>query len=1087
MVSVAWLTVGDKRGFLEFVGRRFEPFGLTATYTLRVAGDDPNNSKKVVGMDTGQALNAFSATGARKAVGQRRHVTVLFADVSGSSEHAERLEAEDYADLLGQFREFARDIIPRHGGSIARLQGDGVLALFGFNESREDDGRRATEAALELHAAVAQLQVGSGAAASMMQLHSGIHAGLVLLIEGDIERGRFDVVGEVPNTASRLCSLAGRGEIIVSAETLGPQAHFFQVSAPQRVPIRGRSVDLSVVRVEGRAAIERRIDAAARRGVVPFAGRSAALTTLFSAADQTRLGQVGSVVIIGEAGIGKSRLIDEFQRRLDKTSFTVTQGYCESYLGAVPLQPFLQVIRNALGWRTEVGVKANDAAISAALGAWRDPSALALVPLVSALLGGPGAAVAATAAASQVTTIVNLIVLLAQQQPLVLILDDWQWADDASRQVLDALAERNLPMLVVLASRPGSDDVLALSHAQVLRLEPLESAEAQGAIAAWLPDSDPFVTQEIFRQSGGSPLFIEELCHAAAAGGDIAAAASIAPRGNGVAWINALVSSRLARLPKTQADCLRLAAVAGNVFSVSLLAQLPPLLQLQEADELSPLLEALAEQDFLVSAGQPGMLRFKHALTREAVYATVDIEHRRALHRVIGESLEASVEGHDAFASLEALAYHFDAASLSEKAVQFAEAAGDKALAAMALDRARAQFITALRALDNLPELTQAMLMRWCSIAQKLGQTCVFDPLDVSHGLVLFERAALLARQTGHENSIARAEYWLGYVNYGKGRPRFAVRHCEAALEHAIASDDQKLVAQIRATLGQSLASAGRYERALPLMANAVESKRQHSRPGSGTAIGSAYTLARRGYTFGDLGQFEQAHDCFAESLHLLGDKLHSVGASARELICAVHLWQGRWEEAYVIGMEGSDMAMRCRSRYLHAMGRALAACGGWAGKGDAESLQMLRESTQWIEARGGAVSTSLNYGWLVDAAVTLGLQQEARQHATRLFVRARSQDRHGEAQGCRALARLADSQGQFDRALHYLNAADKAADFRGSPRERAVNGLARAEHRLAAGDSLAGRALALQSADAFQAMKMAWHLDLALKIAQST
>ena len=1047
-------------------------------------------------MDIGQPSNAVSAPSARKAVGQRRHVTVLFADVSGSSEHAERLEAEDYADLLGQFREFARDIIPRHGGSIARLQGDGVLALFGFNESREDDGRRATEAALELHEAVATLQVGSGARASKMQLHSGIHAGLVLLIEGDIERGRFDVVGEVPNTASRLCSMAGRGEIMVSAETLGPQAHFFQVSPPQRLPIRGRSVDLSVVRVEGRAAIERRIDAAARRGVVPFAGRSAALATLFSAAEKARLGDSGWMVIIGEAGIGKSRLIDEFQRRLDKTSYRVVQGYCESYLGAVPLQPFLQVIRHALGWRSDVDADANQAAMAAALGAMGDAdrcgdsNGLALLPAVRALLGGPGVGGGGAVAASPVSTIVNLIALLAQQQSLVLILDDWQWADDASRQVLDALSERNPPMLVVLASRPGSDDVLPMARAQVLRLEPLESDEAQGAISAWLPDSDPFVTQEIFRQSGGSPLFIEELCHAAAAGGDIVAAASIAPRGNGVAWINALVSSRLARLPQAQADCLRMAAVAGNVFSVQLLTQLPHLLhlpQIPQADDLAPLLEALAAQDFLVSAGQPGMLRFKHALTREAVYATVDIEHRRALHRAIGESLEASVEGRDVFASLETLAYHFDAANLSEKAVKFAEAAGDKALAAMALDRARAQFITALRALDNLPELTQALLLRWCSIAQKLGQTCVFDPLDVSHGLVLFERAAELARQTGHENSIARAEYWLGYVNYGKGRPRFAVRHCEAALEHALASDDQKLVAQIRATLGQSLASAGRYERALPLMDNAVQSKRQHSRPGSGTAIGSAYTLARRGYTFGDLGQFEHAHDCFAESLHLLGDKLHSVGASARELICAVHLWQGRWEEAYVIGMEGSDMAMRCRSRYLHAMGRALAACGGWAGRGDAESLQMLRESTQWIEARGGAVSTSLNYGWLVDAAVSLGLHQEARQHATRLFVRARAQDRHGEAQGCRALARLADSKGQFERALHYLNAADKAADFRGSPRERAVNRLARAEHSLAVGDSVAGRALSLQAADAFEAMKMAWHLDLALKIAQST
>lgn len=987
-------------------------------------------------MDINQPASAESA---RKTIGQRRHVTVLFSDVSGSSEHAERLEAEDCAELLRQFRDFARDIIPRHGGSIARLQGDGVLALFGSIESREDDGRRASEAALELHAAVARLQVGSGADATKMQLHSGIHAGLVLLIAGDIELGRFDVVGEVPNTASRLCSLAARGEIMVSEETLGPQAYFFRISAPQRLPIRGRSLPINAVRIEGRAAVERRIDAAARRGFVPFVGREQAFAELFGAAEKAHCGKPSAVVISGEPGIGKTRLIGEFQRRLGNDRFRFLHGYCESYLGAEPLQPFMQVIRTAMGWRADQSQNDNEAAIAASLRALGEPLLAELLPQTQSLLGAQGAAAPALSAARCVNIIVKLLELLTSQRTMVLVLDDWQWTDDASRQVLDALQAQNLPLMLLLATRPVTDEDQILPGVQPLRLQPLEASEAQDAIAAWLPDSDPFLMQEIFRQSGGSPLFIEELCHAAAAGGDLHAT----PHNTGIAWINALVASRLARLPESQAECLRIASVAGNVFAVTLLEKLSAKV------EIVPLLEALAAQDFLVTAGQAGMLKFKHVLTRDAVYATVEANHRRELHLRVAQALDSNDGNQSAGDPLEALSYHYDAAGLNEQAANFAEAAGDKALAAMALDRARAQYMAALRALDNLPELTDAMKIRWCGIAEKLGQACVFDPLDVSHGLVLFERAAKLARESGHENTIARAEYWLGYVNYGKGRPRFAVRHCESALAHAIASDDQRLIAQVHAALGQSLASAGRYEQALPLLDHAVESKRQQSRPGSGTAIGSAYTLGRKAYTLGDLGRFDEAHSCFAESLRLLGDSLHSVGASVRELICVVYLWEGRWDEAYAVGMEGSEMALRCRSRYLHAMGRALAACGAWAKNRDTESLNVLRESTRWIEERGGAVSTSLNYGWLVEATVAAGLEKEARQHAAKLFVRARAEDRHGEAQGCRALARLFVGHGDFRQAAKYMGIADSAANFRNSVREQMANLRVREELRL--------------------------------------
>ena len=966
--------------------------------------------------------------------GRRCHVTVLFSDISDSSRHAEELEAEEYAALLERFRADVHEVMPRHGGSVARLQGDGMLALFGHQGGHEDDGRRAAEAALELHAAVSRLRVHGGRDKRTLQLHSGIHAGLLLLLEGDIERGRFDVVGEVPNTAARLCSLAGAGQILVSAGTLGPQAHFFDVAHQRRIVVRGRRAPLDVLRVLGRAQVARRIDAAARRGVVPFVGRDDALACLLR---PTPPGAPPRLVhVSGEPGVGKTRLLDEFQQRLPREHFLVVQGSCESYLGAQPLQPFLQGLRQ--------------------IAAAEDLPAPTLAP------------------EARVAAIVDQLARSTGGRTLVLILDDWQWADDASHETLHAVLARIRPLRVVLAARSGGldDDALA-RRAEALPLQLLDAAAGERAAQAWLPAADPFLVQEIGRRSGGSPLFLEELCHAALAGGDVTAA----PGERGVAWLDSLVASRLARLPPEWAEALQLASVVGNVVSLALLQRL--------LGEGAPALaQHLVEQDFLMRNPEPETLRFRHALTRDAVYATVEISLRRGWHLRVAQTLEAAGDEQATYDALEALTYHYDAAGRSEQAAHFAVAAGDKALAAMALDRARAHYLTALRALDTLPMLSRAMQLQWCRIAQRLGQTCVFDPLDMSESSAMFERAVTLARRTGDINALARAEYWMAYVNYGRGRPRDAIRSCEAALAHARQADDQRLVVQMQATLGQALASAGRYAQALPLLDEAVRSKGRQARPGSGMAIGSAYCLARMAYTHGDLGEFERAHALFGEAQAMLGDTTHSLRASIAELICAVHLWQGRWQEARDAGFAGAEMALRCRSRYLTAMGRALGGCAVWALQRDEAALRSLRDATHWIEARGGAVSTSLNLGWLVEASVALGRYDEARVHATLLVRRARLQDRHGHAMGCRALARWRLATGRADRARTCLAAADRSAALRGSRREQALNAMAWGELALATGDHATARARLAAAAEAFEGMAMTWHLERARELA---
>ncbi len=996
----------------------------------------------------------------------RRYVTVLFTDIIGSSAHAETLEAEDYADVLDRFRALVRDVVPRHGGAIARMQGDGALVLFGHLGTREDDGRRAAEAAFELHAAAATLRLDGRPGASTLRLHSGIHAGLVLVVDGDIERGRFDVYGEVPNTAARIVGLAGEGEVLVSSETLGPLAHFFEATPLGRLAIRGRSKPLDVLRIDGRRAVARRIDAAADRHTVPFAGRQAELATLLAAVrDADVTAAMRTVVVIGEPGVGKTRLIGEAVRRV-ATSHRVLHGYCENYLGVAPLQPFLHWSRAALGWRPDASRDANEAAVAAALAALGDSGDTGdIAALHEVVLGRP------SSAAAPGDLLAGLIARLATRSSLVLVLDDWQWVDDATRHALDTLSALAARLLLIVVSRPmEAAPEPAWREAAMIRLQPLAAPESASAIGAWLPGVEPFVAEEIHRQSGGTPLLIEELCHAVASG-----SAPLAGAGHvGLAWLDGLVASRCARLPPALFDGLQVASVLGTQFPAALLAELVP--------GARAVIDALQRLDFLAPDEQAGLIGFKHVLTRDAVYATVDAARRRELHRQVAQSFEALVGGDapEAHEAHEALAFHHAAAGDAAKAAHHAERAGDRALAAMALDRARAQYVAALQALDALPSLSPDAHPRWCAIAEKLGQACVFDPLDLARGLELFRRAADLAHRTGSAATIARAEYWLGYVYYGKGEPRAAVHHCEAALAHANASGDDRLAAQVQATLGQSLASAGRYDRALPLLQQAVDRKRRQARPSRRVAVGSAYSLARIGYTLGDLGRFDDAHAALAEALDLLGEPLHIIGASVHELRCAVLLWEGRWDEAVRSGIEGADVALRCRSRYLNAMGRALAACGQWALERSAEAVRALREPTQWIEASGGAVSTSLNYGWLMDASAALGRDADLQAYAHRLLGRARAHDRHGLAMGRRALARrLAQRHGRADRIAFQLDAADRAAAARGSPREAAVNALARAEVALLLGtDRGQARRHADAALGAFETLRMRWHAD---------
>lgn len=953
----------------------------------------------------------------------RRYLTLLFADLSRSTELSSIMETEHYAGVLAEVRNVYQNTIPRYGGMVVRAQGDGLLALFGYPLTREDDGRKAVAAALELHQKIRELRLELPAGLSLC-LHTGIHSGLVLVRSGNVELGRFELLGPVPNIAARLSDAARPHEILVSEETLGPASRFFVTGPPHLLEVKGRIDRLLVYSVDARASVAESLAVMARHGSTAFFGREAEQALLDRAMEDAIAGRTRSVAVSGAPGMGKTRLIEHFLTRALQRGCTVLRGYCESELGAEPLQPFRHMLQ----------------------------------------------ALVSEAPPTTPDTFAGLFARLAQEKPLLLFVDDWQWADDASHQVLAALRKRTeCRLLIVLSTRltPLSNGPAAAD--QTIMLPPLSEAEARRVIAVRLPGADPFIAGEICRHASGNPLFLEELCHSAARGD---AARGLGRVQAGAGWLSRLVESRVQHLSPPQISVVRVAAVIGNVIPAWLLERITG----QAPD--GPLQLGLAAQDFIFPGERAGTLRFKHGMTRDIIYESVGLHDRQKLHLRIAEALQqhSADEPHDE--SLEALALHFDAGGDAAQAARYAEMAGDKALAASALDRARALYRVALGALDRLQQSPE-MALHWVAIVQRLSLVSVFDP--VRGELALHARAVELAERFGDLNSVARARYWLGYISYALGDSCAAIAHGERALAEAKAAHDDKLVVQVVATLGQAHCAAAQYDRGLVLLNEAISVKRQY-RTGQHTNVGLAFSLVCRASLLGDRGLFQDAQESFDEAASCVAGVTHVIGASVYGWRSAVLLWQGRWAEAREAADESGRIAEATRSLAQLSIARAISAYADWMLTRRPEFVQTILEVTAWLKPRENGLYRSLNHGWLAAGLVDVGRRSEARQHAAQALRRGRERDLLGVAMSCRALARDAAIH-RPERVPHYIELAMQVARFRDSAHETAVTQLCAAEIAWQLNQASQARRELEKAAKAFEQMQMVWHMEEAARL----
>ncbi len=1010
-------------------------------------------------------------------------MTVLFSDLCGSTRLSRATDPEVLDEILGHVKDAAFRIIDEHGGTVVQFHGDGVLAVFGYPAPGEDDVQRAAAATLALHDAVRSLELGHLTPPGFdLRMHSGIDAGLVLVREGDAVLGAFKLVGDPPNTAAGLAAHANADQILASRTALLGSLPFFETETVPPVSLKGIEAPVETYRIFARTDIRRRWEASQCQGLTPFIGRTDVLVTLDEALATARSGRLVRTLVVGDAGIGKTRTIEEFLSRARDGGARALGGYCERQGSIAPLLPFQQITRQAFELSADAAAKVDVEGVEdriQALGL--ADHAVELLGLASlrptARFGDPEAR--AEGGVKALAAFAALLTAIARDAPIVLFLDDWQWSDDASRVAAGALVAMlaREPILWLTATRPTETSEAARDDELRIELAPFGDDESAAAIELLAPIGlDLDMTGRLHLRSGGNPLFLEELCRSLSPREADADRAIDVPT-----TLHGLIEDRVHALPPAQAEAIRAAAVIGNVVPRRLFESLTGL------GEDAPILDELDALDLLHPGVIDGTLRFKHGITRDVVYHSVRLADRRSLHARIVDILEAgqNVEGPDA--PWESLAHHCEGAADFERASLYAERAGDRAWATAALDLTRQQYGAALAALDQLPE-SEENQRRWLSISKRRAFACVFNP--AREQTEMLANAARIGELLGDLSAVGHALFWNGFIHYSLGNMAEALETYQQGLAVAERADDEKLVAQLRANIGELRAATCEYEEAGALLDESIESKRrlQSRKEGSRAPTGSAYALACKGFIAAERGDGEASESFFGEALDAVRGTGHPVGGSCRAFQGTAQILLGRFERAIEIADEVTAAGERMNGPYLFGRGRTEGSFARFMLHGDRDALDTLQRTTDWLEEKEIKLYISVAYGCLAEAFVRAERLDIARRYADRALARAERLDPIGEGIACRALARLTarEAPNHPDQADAWLERALNAAEKRGSPREIALTIATHSEILAWRGERELARARLGIARPELERMGLEWYAADARRLAES-
>ncbi len=651
----------------------------------------------------------------RIAPAERRQLTVMFCDLVGSTALSEKLDPEEYRKVIVEYRTAVAQAISPFAGYIALYMGDGMLILFGYPQAHEDDAERALRAGLAVVDRVQQLPPRAG---SKLQVRMGIATGLVVIgdIHGDGVSENNAVLGDTPNLAARLQGLAAPNCIVISADTRQLTADMFQYADLGRHQLKGIKAPAPAWRVIKAVNRESRFESVRGGSITPLIGRNQELDLLVERWNQSkeRDGQV--VLLVGEPGIGKSRIARSLQERVESERHFRLHYQCSPYFNHSALYPVISQLEWASGIDPQDSVETKLEKLQSYLLPAATPVEQTLA-LCASLMSIPGEDYLAKYDLPPEKIRERIMEVLIEQMqalegkaPLLLIFEDVHWADPTSLELLSRMIHdlHKLRILLVITYRPDfSPPWTGYAHITTLTLNRLTRSQGSAIVEA-LTKASPLpgdVLQRMLETTDGVPLFIEEMTKAVLESFsqyDSGDKSSLAGSELPMSIPTTLRDSLMARLDRLGAakEVIQIGAAIGREFTYKLHSAVTPLSQ----QKLFEALKVIVRSELVLQLGEPpnSSYVFKHSLMQEVAYTTMLQEKRRQLHGTIASVLE------DKFPAIaetrpEILARHHSEAGDTDKAIGYFRRAGQLAASQSANLEAIAHFQRALKLLELLP------------------------------------------------------------------------------------------------------------------------------------------------------------------------------------------------------------------------------------------------------------------------------------------------------------------------------------------------------------------------------------------------
>ena len=926
---------------------------------------------------------------------ERRQLTVMFCDLVGSTALSTRFDPEDMREIITAYHRTVAEIVAAADGFVSRYMGDGVLVYFGFPQAHEDDAERAVRAGLGVVEAVRRLDVKS----VQLQTRVGIATGLVVVgdLIGEGSAQEQSVVGETPNLAARLQALAEPETVVISAGTRRLLGDLFELRDLGAVAMKGMPAPVPVWQVLRPSVVASRFEALRGSALTRLVGRDEEIDLLMRRWARAKAGDGQIILISGEAGIGKSRIVAGLNERLDAEPATRLRHFCSPYHQDSALFPVVDRLGRAAGFTREdtpaIKLEKLEALLAQASPPDEDIALLADLLSLPASEHHPLPNLSPQRKKERtLKALIRQLEGLARQQPVVMIFEDAHWLDPTSRELLELTVERvrSLPALLIITFRPdfqppwsGQPQVASLTLNRLDRRDRVALVE-QIAGGKALPDE---VIEEIAERTDGVPLFVEELTKSVLESGLLREEAgrfvldrALPPLAIPTSLHNSLMA-RLDRLASVR-QVAQIGAAIGREFSYALVRAVSRLTD----GELEAALTRLVASELVFQRGAPpeAVYSFKHALVQDAAHGSLLRNARQQLHARIADALETH------FPELidsqpELLAQHYAEAGFADKSVAYWGKAGRSSAARSAMTESVAQFQKGLDQLALLPdsrERQEQELEFWSALGAALRFVKGQASSELGHA---FARARELWEQLGSPSQFVHIPYGQSRHHSFRGEYVLAQRLDEDLLRLSRQRDDSAGVVLGHDCSGRDLLLAGRFASARSHLEQVLALYDPISHGSLVHQTGSHPQVISRGYLAIALFCLGFPDDALVQS--------NAVIADARRLAHPPTLTVSLSTDARLLSVSGDNATLDQRAGQLIAVAteqgfplyRMLGTIyRGWAkvNTGDLQAgISLLRSGSSAYSATGAQSRISYHTALLAKACQIAGQVEEAAVH----------------------------------------------------------------------------------------------------------